>query len=311
MQNVQENEAATIDELKAFVMIANLGSFAEAARRLGRDTSVLSRRVNALERRLGARLLARSTRAVVLTEAGEQYLRRVETILDELEAANREVSDLAVTPKGVLRVTMPFTFGRRWITPLLPGFAVRHPDIKVDVRFTDRYVDLVSEGFDLAIRVGKLDDSGQVSRRVGTYRTMLLASPQYLARRGRPTHPDELAGHDCLSFTGHSTWPRWPLAKDGERVFVETNGPIISDSAEILVDAAVAGSGIIFAPDWHVFEHISRGVLVEIMPGWGAVNDGPVNIVLPPGRIVPAKARVFIDLVSDYLRPGWICRPPG
>lgn len=305
LHDLQEAQDATIDELRAFVAIAHHGSFASAARTLGRDTSVLSRRINALERRLGTRLLARSTRAVTLTEAGEHYYRRVQTVLEELEAANREVSDLAVTPRGVLRVTMPLSFGRRWIVPLLPDFMAKYPDVRVDARFSDRYVDLISEGFDLAVRIGQLDNSGQVSRRIGTYRTMLLASPDYLSRRGTPRQPEELVRHDCLSFAGNYTWPRWPLTKDGKRCFIETNGSFISDSADILVDAAAAGLGIILAPDWHVFDHLRRGELIEILPGWSAANDGPVSIVMPPSRIIPAKSRAFIEMVSEQLRNGW------
>lgn len=296
---------ASLDELKAFIAVADLGSFAEAARHMGRDTSVLSRRINALERRLGVRLLARTTRAVVLTEAGDRYHRRVQTILDELEAANREVSDIAVTPRGLLRISMPLAFGRRWIAPLLPKFTADYPEIRVDARFTDRHVDPVAEGFDLALRVGQLADSAYVTRRIATFRTLLVAAPSYLAARGTPERPEDLGAHACLGFTGHVTWPRWPLAKDGRRIMVEPRGPIISDSAEILVDAAIAGSGIILAPDWHVIDHLSHGELIEVLPGWSAANDGPINVILPPGRIVPAKSRVFIELVSDHLRAGW------
>lgn len=302
---MQENSDASVEELKTFIAVADLGSFAEAARRMGRDTSVLSRRINALELKLGVRLLARTTRAVVLTEAGAQYHRRVQTILDELEAANREIGDIAATPRGLLRISAPLAFGRRWITPLLPAFVAAFPDIRVDVRFTDRHVDLVADGFDLAVRVGQLADSTYVTRRIGTYRTMLVAAPSYLAERGAPARPEELNDHACLSFTGLGTWPRLPLTKGGKRIVVEMNGPIISDSAEILVDAAVAGSGIILAPDWHVIDHLRRGELVEVLPGWSAANDGPVNIILPPGRIIPAKSRAFIERVSDHLRDGW------
>ncbi|MFT3691281.1 LysR substrate-binding domain-containing protein [Paenirhodobacter sp.] len=300
-----QEDPPSIEELRTFIAVADFGSFAEAARHMGRDTSVLSRRINALERRLGVRLLARTTRAVVLTEAGEQYHRRVQTILEELEAASRDVSDIAVTPRGLLRVSMPLAFGRRWIAPLLPGFAADFPEIRVDVRFSDRHVDPVPEGFDLTLRVGQLADSACIARRIGTYRTMLVAAPAYLAARGVPERPEDLGEHACLCFTGHVTWPRWPLSKGGRRVMVEPKGPIISDSAEILVDAAVAGAGIILAPDWHVIDHLRRGELVELLPGWSAANDGPINVILPPGRIVPAKVRVFIDRAAEHLREGW------
>lgn len=302
---MHETNDASIEELQAFLAVANLGSFAAAARQLGRDSSVLSRRINALEQRLGTRLFARSTRTVTVTEAGAQYQRRVQMILDELDAANREISDIAVNPRGVLRISMPLAFGRRWIAPLLPAFAADFPDIRVDARFTDHHVDLVADGFDLALRIGQLADSAYISRHVGTYRTMLVAAPSYLARRGVPQRPDALHDHACLGFVGHISWPRWQLTKGKKRFVMEPKGPITSDSAEILVDAAVAGAGILLAPDWHIIDHLRHGELMEVLPGWSAANDGPISIILPPGRIIPAKSRVFIERVSDHLRNGW------
>jgi DNA-binding transcriptional LysR family regulator len=305
MQSMQESGDPNLEELKAFVAVATLGSFAGAARKLGRDSSVLSRRIHALEKRLGVRLLARTTRAVVVTEAGAQYLRRIQNVLDELDAANLEASDIAGTPRGVLRLSLPHAFGHRWIAPLLPAFIARYPQVRVDARFTDRYVDMVAEGFDLALRIGQLADSSYVTRRIGTHRTMLAASPAYLERRGVPMQPEDLAAHDCLGFSGYITWPRWPLAKGGERLSFEPKGPLVADSSEVLLQAALAGLGIVFAPDWHIVQYLRSGELVELLPGWGASNDGPVNIVHPPGRIVPAKSRVFVEMVIERLGAGW------
>ncbi|EXX93949.1 LysR family transcriptional regulator [Bordetella holmesii] len=305
MQKLHGNNETGLDELKAFVAVATQGSFAAAARMLDRDSSVLSRRISALERRLGARLVTRTTRAIILTEAGTQYLRRVRTILDELDAANLEASDVACTPRGVLRISMPLSFGRRWIAPLFSRFMRAYPAVKLDARYTDRYVDLVSEGFDLAVRVGRMADSSLVTRRIGTYRTMLAASPGYLQEHGHPQTPTELASHACLGFTGFSSWPRWSLARADSRFTFEPVGPLIADSAEVVVDSAVEGLGIVLAPDWLIVDHLRSGQLVELLPGWGASNDGPVSIVHPSGHIVAAKSRVFIDMVVENLHNVW------
>ncbi|MGU3540455.1 LysR substrate-binding domain-containing protein [Methylobacterium sp. A54F] len=301
-------ERTSLDELAAFVAVAEAGSFAAAAKALGRDASVLSRRVSQLERTLGVRLLSRTTRRIALTEAGALYHRRIQALLEELASASREASDHAATPRGLVRVSLPLTFGRQWVSPLLPGFLARHPEIRLDLRFTDRFVDLVAEGIDVSIRVaaGRPRDSSLTTRRIAAYRTLLVAAPAYLAARGAPRMPGDLATHACLGFTGYAAWPDWPLTRDGARHTLRPACALVADHSEVLLDAAIAGAGITFTADWLAGPALRDGRLVEVLPGWGGAEDGGVYAVLPPGRLVPAKTRLFVDEVADAIRAGWV-----
>ncbi|CAA2139034.1 HTH-type transcriptional regulator DmlR [Hyphomicrobium sp. ghe19] len=221
----ESREPARLEQLEAFAAVAETGSFTTAARKLGRDASVISRRLSQLEEQLGIRLMSRTTRRVTLTEAGKLYYRRIQVILDELAQANREASDIATSPQGVLRISLPVTFGRQWIAPLLPAFLKQHPQIRIDAHFSDRRVDLVADGFDIAIRVGTLRDSSLTVRKIASYRYVMAAAPSYLAKRGTPRTPESLAKHDCLGFSGHAAWPDWLLMKDGKRRTVHPTGP--------------------------------------------------------------------------------------
>ncbi len=299
-------ESGGLEMLAAFVAVADTGSFTAAATKLGRDASIVSRRVSQLEQHLGVSLLSRTTRRVALTEVGSRYYGRVQSILEELSNASREASDVAASPQGLLRVSVPVTFGRQWIAPLLPLFAKRHPQIRIDARFSDRFVDVVAEGFDIAIRVGRLGDSTLKARKIATYRNLLVAAPSYIAARGKPRTPEDLKNHDCVGFTGYAGWPDWPLAKAGKRKTVRPRGPIIADNSEVVLAAAIAGAGITFTADWLAGPALRQGELVEVLPGWGAKGDGGVYAVLPPSRLVPAKTRLFVDEISESVRSGWI-----
>ncbi|WP_234902331.1 MULTISPECIES: LysR family transcriptional regulator [Agrobacterium] len=193
-------QTISIDELEAFLAVAQAGGFIGAARALERDASVISKRVQQLERRLQVPLFSRTTRKVVLTEAGELYFNRVRSVLDELKDAGREASDLASAPRGTLRVSLPNTFGRRWIAPFLPRFMAKYPEIRLDIRLTDRFVDLLAEGYDAAIRLGALADSSLTSKRVASYRNMIVAAPRYLSHRGYPRDPRRFATSCVLGF---------------------------------------------------------------------------------------------------------------
>lgn len=298
-------ERAGLEQLTAFIAVAEAGSFTDAAERLGRDASVVSRRVSQLEQRLGVRLLSRTTRRVALTEVGALYHRRVQTLLDELAVATREASDIAASPQGVLRVSVPVTFGRQWIAPLLPSFIARHPLIRVDVRFSDSLVDVVADGFDVAIRVGVLRSSTLTSRKMASYRSLLVAAPSYLARSGTPRTPDDLAQHACLGFSGHADWPAWLMMKNGKRKTVRPTGPLVADNSEVVLMAAIAGAGITFTPDWLARPEIRAGRLVEVLPGWSGKAEGGVYAILPPGHLVPTKTRLFVDEVSKSVKAGW------
>lgn len=304
-------EPGGFEEIQAFVSVAELGSFAAAATRIGRDASVVSRRVSLLERRLGVRLLTRTTRRVSLTDAGAAYLKRVQAVLVELAAANQEASEEAATLRGALRVSFPTTFGRMWLAPLLPAFLAEHPLLRIEASFSDRFVDLVAEGFDIAVRIGVLRDSSLVSRRIAGHRKLLCAAPPYLAARGTPKSPTDLARHACLGFTGHSSWPQWLLQKGTKRMSVRPAGPLVTDNADVALVAAIEGAGIVLTADWLAGPALRDGRLVEVLPGWTARGNGGVYAVLPPGKLVPAKSRAFVDYFASALRsiPDWSSAP--
>ncbi len=291
-----------LEQVEAFIAVAELGGFAAAAARIGRDASAVSRRVRMLEERLGVRLFSRTTRKVALTDAGAVFYRRAQAALDELTAAEQEAISGAGIVRGGLRVAVPNTFGRLWISPLLPKFCERYPQVRLDVRFDDHYVDIIGDGFDAAIRVGALRSSTLVARRIAGRRSLLYASSEYLKRRGTPRTPADLTRHDCIGFTGHSFWPDWPLQKGSKKTTIKPQGPLVSDNSEANLSAAIAGLGIVLTSDWLAGAAVKAGRLVEVLPGWSAGGEGGVYVIMPPGKFVPAKTRAFVDFVSEEFR---------
>jgi DNA-binding transcriptional LysR family regulator len=298
-----------LEEIEAFVAVAELGGFAAAAHRIGRDASIVSRRVSLLEKRLGVRLLARTTRRVSLTEAGGTYLTRVRVVLEELAFANQEVSERAAHPRGLLRVSVPNVFGRMWVAPILPRFLALHPQIRADVRYSDRFVDLVADGFDIAVRVGVLRSSTLISKKLAEHRALLCASPRFLAAHGTPRSPAELTDMPCLGYTGYSFWPDWPLQKAGRRKTVRPQGPLITDNTEAALVAAIEGAGIVLTADWLAGPALRSGKLIEVLPGWTVKGDFGIYAVMPPGRLVPAKTRAFVDFLSAAIKGAWSAVP--
>ncbi len=309
VQNSQERVgSARWEQIEAFAAVAEQGGFAAAARALGRDASVVSRRVEALEARLGVRLLVRTTRQVALTEAGGGYLRRVQGVLAELAAADAEAAEGAGAPRGVLRLSFPAKFARLWVAPWLPSFLAAYPLLRLETTHTDRFVDLVAERFDAAIRISSLADSGLVVRHLAPSPTLLCAAPSYLAANGTPKAPTDLRRHACLSFPIPSVWPNWRLFRGDEKVTVRVAGPLLSDDGETLVIACTQGAGIMLAPNWLVGQELADGRLVRVLPGWELDVDGAVQLVLPPGRFVPAKTRAFVErVVAEFTpSPPWL-----
>lgn len=307
VQQMQERTRSRVEQIDAFVAIVEHGGISAAARALDRDPSVISRRLDALEARLGVRLLSRTTRRITPTEVGAAYLTRVRTILAELSAADAEAAEGAATPRGLLRLSLPATYARRWIAPLLPAFVATYPQLELELLHSDRFVDLVAEGFDAAVRIGELSDSSLVVRRLASFETVLCASPDYLARRGAPSQPEDLAGHECLRFPKEGFRTGWKLCNGDASVTQRVSGSIISDEGEGLLVACLAGAGILPASEWEIGQELADGRLVRVLPGWRFDADGAVQVVLPSGRLMPAKTRVFIDwLVRDFTpTPPW------
>lgn|SRR5690606_16964160 len=299
-----ERTGVRYEQAEAYVAVVEHGGFAAAARALGRDPSVVSRRIDALERRLGVRLLARTTRKVGVTEAGAAYYRRVQALMGEFDAADVEASEGASAPRGVLRLSLPAAFARRCIAPWLPDFVAGHPGLRLELAHGNHFVDLVAEGFDAAVRIGELADSSLVARRLGSAEVVLCAAPAYVARRGMPGHPRELAGHECLTFPKPRFWPEWRLTDGRVQVSQAIAGPIVSDDDEGLLVACLGGAGIMPAPAWMVAGELRSGALLRVLPRWRFDFDAAVHVVLPPGRLVPAKTRVFVDRLARELGDG-------
>lgn len=301
----QSQEPAALAEMAAFAAIAEARSFTKAAARIGRDATILSRRLASLEERLGVRLLHRTTRSVSLTEAGSEFLVRVRAILAAVDEAEAAASAHAGGgPRGVLRLALPGSFGRMWIAPLLPQFLAEFPDVRIEAEFSNRFVDLVAENFDVAVRLGALEDSRLVARKVATRRRLLCAAPSYLARRGTPTEPEALLEHSCLGFSGFQTFPAWEMTdSSGRRVSIEVSGPLVTDDAEVLVEAAVQGVGLMMSTDWLVGRELADGRLVPVLEDWTLADEGAVYVVMPSAKGQAAKTRAFADWIGKRFAP--------
>lgn len=290
-------------EIAAFLAVVETGSFAAAARRLGRDASILSRRVTSLEERLGGRLIERTTRRLLVTEAGKRLATRMRGAFGAMTEAEEEVRETASQPTGLLRLALPSSFGRQWIAPILPGFLDLHPGLSVETSYADRYVDLVAEGFDAALRIGELADSRLLGRKLADSRRVVCAAPTYLAARGAPRGPADLADHACLAFSKMASFPFWQFRRGDETARVRIAGPLLSDDPEDLLYAALGGHGVMLASEWLVGRHLAQGRLVELLPDWSILGEGGVHLLRPSGRFAPAKVRVFSDWISAALSP--------
>lgn len=298
-------EGTHIAEIAAFAAVAEQGSFTKAASALGRDATVLSRRVQSLERRLGVRLFARTTRHVALTEAGATFLARTQAIVSALHDAHEEASAHGGgEARGTLRLALPATFGRMWIAPFLPEFMEAHAQLRIDVSYSNRFVDLVAEGFDVAVRLGELADSRLVARRIAPRRRLLCAAPSFIERHGALERPEDLARLPCLAFTGLASHPNWTFSNArGERVTIRADGPLVSDDAEALGYAAVQGLGVMLTTDWLVGRDLAAGTLVPVLEDWMPEDEGSIYAVVPSSRLLPPKTRAFIDWVSHRFSP--------
>lgn len=297
---------------QAFLAVVDTGSFTAGGRLLGRNASVLSRHVAALEAHLGIRLLERSTRRVATTEAGARYHDKISEAMQLIRAAEVEAQTLASSPSGLLRLTAPAAFGRRWIAPLLPAFLKAYPAVQINVSYLDRYVDIIAEEFDVAVRIGDMADSRIFSRRLADTRRVLCAAPAYL-REAAPIHTvDDLRRVDCLMFTPMSTHPVWHFESGKQGRAVPVAGRMASDDIAALIVAAVAGCGVLMAADWLVAEELNDGRLVEVLPDWRAVGEDGVFLLRPSRRHASAKVRVFGEwLARQFADAPWQTRAPA
>lgn len=296
------HQASHLDEIQAFVSVAQSGSFSAAAALLSKDASTVSRRIASLERRLGVRLIARTTRRLAITEAGKVYFSRMSAVLEEMAHADAETSARGDRPQGLLRISLPRTYGRLWLASLLPRFMARYPQVQIDARFSDQFVDLVSEGFDVAVRLGALQDSTLVARKVGDVQRRIYASASYLRTHGTPATPKDLLQHRCLGFAGYQRSAEWMLRKGRQRTTVSVTLALHSDDSDSLVTAAAEGAGIVIATDWLVEKHALRSKLRPVLADWEVGEPGAIYIVTPTASFLPAKTRVFIEMAMAELK---------
>lgn len=293
-------------EMTAFVRAVETGGFSTAARDLGLTPSALSKLVTRLENRLGARLLHRTTRRLQLTAEGEAFYAKARPILAAMDEAEAEVTQASASPRGLLRLHCGSAFGMHQLAPAIPRFQALHPDIEMDITISDQLMSGMEEGVDIAIRIGPLDESSMVARRICNLQRVICASPAYLARRGTPRTPDDLQQHNCLWITSLPALRRWPFdTDDGIRV-VNVGGNVAANNAETVLQLAVAGVGITRLTDVIVGDALRRGELVPILTDWHHVEPVPLFATYPSGRNLSPKVRAMVDfLVEEFGGVPW------
>lgn len=296
----------TLQAMKTFTAVVEAGSFVGAVDATGLSKPAVSRHVNELEAHLGTRLLQRTTRRLSLTAEGQDYYQRCRDILAAVQEAEAAVGSSAVQAQGPLRIGAPHSFGALHLAALWGEFAAQNPKVTLDIVLSDRVVDLVEEGYDLVVRIARLADSSLVSRPLAHTRMVLCASPQYLARHGTPTHPQELAGHDVISFTYWSTGDVWSFQGPDGEVSVRTRSRIHANNGDTCRAAALAHQGIILQPDFLLYEDLRSGALVELMPDYKGAQLG-IFAVYPTRKQLPLKVRRLVDFLVEALRtPPWV-----
>lgn len=288
--------------LRVFTQIAQSGSFSDAAKALGMSKSAVSKLMAALEDHLGARLLYRTTRQVSLTEEGRNYYARACRILDDMEEADNEAANLRMEPRGTVRLSCALGFGIRHIAPILPEFLMQYDGVILDVDYTDRFVDLVDEGYDLAIRIGELADSSLIVRRLALSRLVPVASPAYLARHGTPLNPDHLKTHVCLAYRGRYGLSDWVFeGPDGIGCTITPKGAMVANNGTALLMAALGGLGIANIPAFMLGDALEGGLLLPLLPDWRQ-SPLPIQAVYAPNRHLSARVRLFIDFLAQRLK---------
>ncbi|RQW21592.1 LysR family transcriptional regulator [Rhodobacteraceae bacterium CH30] len=298
------NNLETLSAMTAFLAVADTGSVTHAALKLGKTPSAVTKAINSLEQALGLRLMTRSTRQVALTEAGRIYLETASDVINQLTTVGQRLSELDGHPRGRLHITAPLSF-KTVLAGFLPFFMQRHQEVTLDISLTDRYVDLVGEAFDLALRLGHHDLPGQIARVVGSNSVLLCASPDYLTHTSTPHHPTDLAGHQCLIYRHPMLNPAWVFSR-GEAIFrFEPTGRIQTDNFELLIEAACSGMGILPCPHWSVRTQLANGSLVRLMAGYSCSGEGfgldHVYAVYPETRRNSLKVRLLIEELRGWM----------
>ena len=291
-----------VSGMRVFTAVVEAGSFAGAADRLDLSRGMATRYVAQLEAHLGVRLLNRTTRKLSLTEVGSDYYQRASQILAMVEEAEISAAQEALVPRGTLRMTTSIGFGVPHLGRAITAFLQRHPGVDVELTLNERAVDLVEEGFDLSVRVATQIDPGLVTRRLAAARTVACASPGYLKKRGTPESPEQLAGHNCMTYA-HTNWQNeWRFRRNGVERRVRISGNLRGNNGNIVVNAAIEGLGVILEPDFLVFEALRQKRLVRILSDW-ETDELSVFAVYPNRKYLPPKVRSFIDFLVEHFGP--------
>jgi DNA-binding transcriptional LysR family regulator len=294
--------ADALQEMAVFSKVVAAGSLSAAARELGLSPALVSRRLAGLEARLGVRLVNRTTRSLHLTVEGSRYYDACTRVLAEIEEADAQVSAGRIEPQGALKVALPASFGHQHVAPLVPQFAARHPKVQLALSLSDRSVNVMDEGFDVAVCIADLQDSSLAARKLAPNRRVVCASPAYLAAHGTPPTPEELSQHNCLVSSDFvSNWEY--KAPGGRSAVVRVQGRYACDNWEVLREWALAGLGIALKSTWDVYRQLQDGSLIALFPDYAFHSDVAIYAVYPHRRFLPAKTRVFIEFLAQSFGP--------
>ena len=289
---------AKLKQIESFVAVATKGSLTAAANAEGVAPAVIGRRIDALEARLGVKLMVRTTRRITLTHEGSAFLEDCQRLLTDWASAEASVSAGGVKASGYLRITSPAGFGRRHVAPLVPRFLALHPEVNVSLNLSDRVVDIVNESFDCAVRVGDLPDSSLVSVRLSDNRRLCVATPAYLKRAGTPQHPSELTRHECLTLSSDASQTRgWAFNVDGEVIHLRPSGRLDCTDGQVLHDWCLAGLGIAWRSTWEVEHEVASGQLVSVLDEFAAPPNG-IYAVFPHAKHLALRVRLWIDFLK-------------
>ncbi|CAM3704380.1 LysR family transcriptional regulator [Rouxiella silvae] len=290
-----------IEDLRIFLVVIKAGNFTAAAEQLLLSKQYVSRRMASLEASLGVRLLIRNTRKLSVTESGLVFSQHAQKILDDIQEAELAVSERRQELQGSFRISIPMSFGVSYLSPLIAEFLRQHPAVQFQIELGDRYVDMIGEGFDIAIRIGSLADSTLIARRLSALKRVICASPDYLLRAGTPKIPEDLLLHDCLRY-GREGQNGWELLREGKRKLLDVHGPMVSNNGEVLRDAAVAGLGLVLLPEFIVESAIKGGALVEVLSDFYP-EPLTLSAVYPQHRQRSEVNKAFLDFLEERLKP--------